>query len=128
MKTLCQVLLVQDTFIPSRSNFVRLLIVLQVLHTLTFVIPLGRFKFQFSFTKLQDMIKFMNQRFCISFLIHMSIQFYKKLTRIVMSSSNITVSIGTFPFHTTMKNLNLQFVTRKILGYKPTHHIFTETF
>ena len=126
--SICQVLLIQDTLIPSRSNFVGLFVILQVLHTLTFVIPLGRFKFQFSFTKLQDMIKFMNQRFCISFLIHMSIQFYEKLTRIVMSSSNITVSIGTFTFHTTMKNLNFQFVPWKILGYKPTHHVLTETF
>jgi hypothetical protein len=125
--SICQVLLIQDTLIPSRSNFVRLFVILQVLHTLTLIVSFRGLKFQFSFTKLQDMIKFMNQRFCISFLIHMSIQFYQKIPRIVVPSSNITVSISTFTFHTTMKNLNLQFVSWKILGYKPTHHIFTET-
>jgi hypothetical protein len=45
-----------------------------------------------------------------------------------MSSSNITISQCSFTLETTMKNLNLQFVTREIFGYKPTHHIFTETF
>jgi hypothetical protein len=73
------------------------------------------------------MIKFVKDDSNISLLIHMSVQFYEEFPRIVMSSSNITVSICTFTFHTTMKNLNLQFVTRKILGYKPTHHILTET-
>jgi hypothetical protein len=73
------------------------------------------------------MIKFVKKNSNISLFIQMSIQFNKKLPRVVMSSSNITVSVCTFTLHTTVKNLNLNFVTGKILGYKPTHHILTET-
>jgi hypothetical protein len=57
----------------------------------------------------------------------MSIQLNEKLTRFVGFSSNIAISQSIFSLKTTVKNLNLQFVTRKILGYKPTHHILTET-
>ena len=57
----------------------------------------------------------------------MSIQFNKKLTGIVMSSSNITISIGTFTLKTSVKYGNIKFVSWKMLGYKPTHHTSTET-
>jgi hypothetical protein len=57
----------------------------------------------------------------------MSIQFYEEIPGFAVSSSNITISQCSFTLETTMKNLYLQFVTRKILGYKPTHHIFTKT-
>jgi hypothetical protein len=57
----------------------------------------------------------------------MSIQLNEKLTRFVGFSSNITVSQGKFSLKTTVKNLNLKFVTREILGNEPSHHIFTKT-
>ena len=72
------------------------------------------------------MYQFVNEDGCISLLIHMSIQFYQKIPWFVVPSRNITISISTFTFHTTMKNLNFQFVSWKILRYKPAHHIFTE--
>jgi hypothetical protein len=43
-----------------------------------------------------------------------------------MSFSNVAISPGTLSPKTTMENLNFKFVARKILGYKPTHHILTE--
>jgi hypothetical protein len=104
----------------------RLFPVLQVLYTLTFIIPFRGLKFQFSRDKLKNMIKFVEEDSRISLLVQVSIQFYEKFTRIVMSSNNITISKCSFTFHTTMKNLNLQFVARKILGYEPTHHVFAE--
>jgi hypothetical protein len=109
------------------TDFVFLLPVLQVFHTFTFIIPFRGLKFQFSGDKLKNMIKFVKKYRNISLLIQMSVKFYQEFTRIVMSSGNITESICTFTLHTTMKNLNLQFVARKMLRYKPTHHILTKT-
>ena len=77
---------------------------------------------------LPQVRQFMQKSFYIQLLIHISIKFNQELTRTILLTYYVTITIHTFTFQSTMKNFNMNLMTWKEPIQKPSGNVLTEAF
>jgi hypothetical protein len=77
---------------------------------------------------LRQVGQFMQKSFYIQLLIHVSVQFYNEVARTMSITHNITISMNSFTFQTTMNNIHRDLMAWKEVIQKPRGNILTEDF
>ena len=123
-----QIHFIQPFFFFPCLNFMRLIPILPIFHGLFTITQFSVSVPQGTTYPLRQVGQFMQKGFYIQLLVHVGIQFYKKVTGAISFTSNITVSKYILTFQTTMYNINRDFVTWKVFVQKPRGNILTEDF